>query len=138
MGRVTERIKVQNLIDVYNAAEGDLAETDIRTVEIDAMVDTGAAHLCLPPAAIKKLGLLASGSQRVRTANGAVTRRIFKGADVTIKERSTETAVMENDDDTPALIGYIILEMLDFVVDPKGQKVIPNPEHDGKWIMDLY
>jgi hypothetical protein len=27
---------------------------------------------------------------------------------------------------------------LDFVVDPKSQKVIANPAHEGKWMADLY
>lgn len=46
--------------------------------------------------------------------------------------------VMENDVTTPLLIGYLVLETMDFVVDTKSQRIILNPEHDGKWIMDLY
>jgi hypothetical protein len=46
--------------------------------------------------------------------------------------------VMENDAATPPLIGYLVLEAMDFVVDPKSQQVIPNPTHEGKWIIDLY
>ena len=45
---------------------------------------------------------------------------------------------MENDETTPALIGFLVLEHMDFVPDPKSQKIIGNPEHDGKWVMDLY
>ena len=45
---------------------------------------------------------------------------------------------MENDESTPALVGYVVLETLDFVVDPKANKVIPNPAHEGKWMADLY
>jgi len=30
------------------------------------------------------------------------------------------------------------LEALDFVVDPKTQKMIPNPANEGKWMADLY
>ena len=52
--------------------------------------------------------------------------------------RSFVMEVMENDDDTPSLIGYLPLEALDLVVDPKSQKVIPNPAHESKWVADLY
>jgi len=45
---------------------------------------------------------------------------------------------MENDETTPALIGYLILEDLDLVPDAKSRKLIPNPAHDGKWVMDLF
>ena len=74
----------------------------------------------------------------VNTANGLVERRIFGSAEITIKGRSEIFSVMQNDETTPPLIGYVILEMLDFVVDPKSQQLIPNPAHDGKWILDLY
>ena len=46
--------------------------------------------------------------------------------------------VMENDPDTPPLIGYLLLEATDLTIDPKSQSVIPNPAHDGKWVADLY
>ena len=36
------------------------------------------------------------------------------------------------------LIGYLVLEVLDFVEDPKSQELIPNPAHEGKWILDLF
>lgn len=61
------------------------------------------------------------------TAHARTSRRIFRGALIELKGRSFVMDVMENDDDTPALIGYLLLEALDFVVDPKTQKVIPNP-----------
>ena len=74
----------------------------------------------------------------ISTANGKAMRRLFKGAEIELNGRSFVMDVMENDEATPALIGYLLLEALDFVVDPKTQKVIPNPNHNGKWIADLY
>ena len=74
----------------------------------------------------------------MRTANGNVGRRIFAGAKITIKDRTVEMQVMESDEKTPPLIGYLVLEALDFVVNPKTQGVMGNPEHDGEWIVDLY
>jgi len=45
---------------------------------------------------------------------------------------------MENKDDSvPALIGYLVLEEMDWVVDPKSG-IIGNPKNDGKWIIDMY
>ena len=137
MGRTLEKVKVQNFVDLFNATQGDLDTSQVRTAEIEAVVDTGATYLCLPPTVIEQLGLLYARTQTVTTANGPAERRFFKGADITIKDRNIEMAVMENDEATPPLIGYLILEALDFVVDPKANRLIPNPEHDGKWIADL-
>ena len=38
----------------------------------------------------------------------------------------------------PVLIGQIPLELLDWVVDPKGQRLIGNPEHGGEQIMEVF
>ena len=34
-------------------------------------------------------------------------------------------SVMESDETTPPLVGYVVLEVLDFVVDPKSQESSP-------------
>ncbi len=137
MGQVVEKVKVRNFGDIFNAAQGSLDEKEIRTAEVDAIVDTGSTLLCLPPPVIAELGLLCTHSQSVQTANGAVERKVFGGAEITIRERGVQMEVMENDPTTPPLVGYLILEALDFVIDTKAQELIPNPKHDGKWIMDL-
>jgi len=38
----------------------------------------------------------------------------------------------------PNLLGQIPLEVLDFVVDSKGQKLIPNPAHGGEQMVEEY
>jgi len=138
MGKTFEKVVVKNFGDILKKSEGLIKEDEIRTVNIDALADTGAAYLCLQPDVIKNLGLLYSHVQSVRTANGIVERRIFAGADITINGRTIQMQVMENDKTTPPLIGYIVLEAMDYVVDPKTHKVIPNPASDGKWVMDLF
>ena len=72
------------------------------------------------------------------TANGRVERRIFDGATIIIQGREIQMQVMENDETTPPLIGFLVLETMDLVVDTKSQKIIGNPKHDGEWIVDLY
>ena len=58
-------------------------------------------------------------------------------AEITIKDRTIEMQVVENDMTTPPLIGYLVLETMDFVIDTKAQQLIGNPEHDGQWVVDL-
>ena len=45
---------------------------------------------------------------------------------------------MEAPDGVPVLIGQIPLEILDFVVDPKQQRIIGNPAHGGEWVIEAY
>lgn len=138
VGRVTDKVMVQNYVDMVLASAGNIGSGEVRTIEVEAVVDTGATYLCLPPSLIQKLGLTYSRTRTVTTANGIVERRVYKGADVTIQGRNEQMSVMENDESTPPLIGYVVLEVLDFVVDPKSQRLIPNPEHEGRWMADLY
>lgn len=138
MGRIVEKITVRNAYDIHDASKDRIPVSEIRSIEVDAIVDTGATYVCLGRSDIEKLGLPFHKSVEIKTANGKASRRTFEGAKIQLKDRSFIMEVMENDDDTPALIGYLLLEALDFVADPKTQKVIPNPEHDGKWMADLY
>jgi len=138
MGKTIEKVIVKNYGDILKSTEDLIEDKEIRIKELKAIVDTGAAYLSLPPKVISELGLLYSHTRNVTTANGLVDRRIFGGATIKIQDREIQMEVMENDQTTPALIGYLVLESMDFVVVPKYQKIIPNPEHDGKWVMDLY
>jgi hypothetical protein len=36
------------------------------------------------------------------------------------------------------LIGQLPLEALDFVVDPRGRRIIGNPAHGGELMYDLF
>ncbi len=137
MGTVTEKVTLKNFVDIVNSSKTLIPQESVKTVEIEAIVDTGAAFLCLPPVVIQELGLLYIRSRQVVTANGIVSRRIFGGALIMIQEREIQMEVMENDELTPPLIGYLVLEDMDLLVDVKGQKLIPNPAHEGKWITDL-
>ena len=136
MGRTIEKVKIQNYTDIVDAKKGLIAESEIRTVEVEGIADTGATYLCLPPSVIEQLGLLYSHSRRVKTVDGIVERRFFGGADITIQGRNEQMSVMENDYQTPALIGFLVWTTLDFVVDAVSQTLMPNPEHDGKWMAD--
>jgi len=138
MGRVTEKLLVKNYVDVANASAGIIKPEQIRLLETDAIVDTGATYVCLSRKNIETLGLPFHNTINIKTANGKASRRTFEGAKIELKGRSFVMEVMENDEDTPALIGYLLLEALDFVVDPKTQSVIPNPAHEGKWVADLF
>jgi hypothetical protein len=41
-------------------------------------------------------------------------------------------------EECPVLIGYIPLELLDFVVNPRAQSLIGNPEHGGEFMFDMF
>lgn len=138
MGRVMVRIHVENATDVVRAAAGEIHQNQVRRIELDALVDTGATLLCLPKSIIDQLGLVLRDKRRATTANGVVERGIYQVVNLTILGRTCSIDVMELPEDTPGLVGYLAFENLDLVVDPKSQTVGPNPAHEGEFVMDLY
>jgi clan AA aspartic protease len=139
MGRVLVTVKAEHMGDVLNAAQGLSDPKQIRSIEVqDALVDTGATMLSLPKRYIAQLGLLPLRTRRARTAAGSVEVQIFSTVRVTVQGRDCPSDVLEVPDDCPVLVGQLILEALDFVVDPVNQRVIGNPEHGGEQIYELY
>ena len=139
MGRVVVKARIENLGDLWKVREGKLKTELVRTVEVDdALVDTGATMLCMPKKLIKKLGLKKISSRRMRTATGSEMTHIYDAVTLTIQGRDCRIDVSEVSEECPVLIGQVPLELLDFVVDPKRQKLIGNPEHGGKFMYDAF
>ena len=138
MGRVTCEALVENLEDSWDVEKKLLAPDAARKLVIaQALVDTGAAFLSLPSRMIKQLGLKQRGSKRVMTSGGVAQADMYDAVRLTIQGRDCILQVLEVPDAVPPLVGYIALELLDFVVDPKAQKLIGNPEHGGEHMYDL-
>ena len=139
MGRVTTKVVVENFQDSLDADRKMLAKDKIRRIEVnDALVDTGAAYLTLPKKMVKALGLKKFGEKRFITTAGERMAGMFAAARLTIMDRTCTVDVMEAPDGVPVLVGQIPLEILDFVVDPKRQRIIGNPAHGGEWVIEAY
>jgi len=139
MGRVVVTAKIENLSDLFKVTEGTLAPGAVRTVEVaDALVDTGATLLCMPLHLIEQLGLTPTRKRRVRTASGQRDANIYEAVRLNVQGRVCTIEVADIADGCPVLIGQIPLEILDFVVDPIGQRLIGNPEHDGEQMIEIF
>src|SRR5438105_15219077 len=139
MGRVVVSARIENLEDLFLARTGHKTTDEVRTLEVDdALVDTGANMLSLPKSLIKKLGLKKFTSRTMRTAKGPVKTDIYDAVRLTIQDRNCTIDVCQVAEGCPVLIGQVPLEMLDFVVDPKRQRLIGNPEHGGEFMVDAF
>jgi predicted aspartyl protease len=139
MGKVIVSAKIENLSDVDMLQKAAITEDQIRCVNVsDALVDTGATGLSLPTRLIQQLGLYPVRLRKARTSAGNVSLQTYSAVRLTIQDRDCLTDVTEIPDDCPALIGQIPLELLDFVVDPVGRRLIGNPEHGGEHMIEMY
>ncbi len=126
MGRVTEKIKLSNFVEPE------------KSVEVEALIDTGAMMLVLPQNIVDELGLRKMQERTVRYADYRTkVRSIYGGVIVDINGRSDLFSVIAEAKGTQPLVGQIVLEQLDLIVDPVARKVLPNPRAADMLIVDL-
>src|SRR2546429_1534418 len=129
MGKVITRIKVENWLDAELLAVGARKDKP-RIVETDALVDTGAVKFYLKSSIIQQLGLRPIGEIKSRTMSArSEPRTVFSPVALEIQGRTGRFDVVEVPDSLPNIVRQIPLEDLDWVVDCRHQKLIPNPEH---------
>ena len=139
MGKVLVTAKIENLEDLFDVEKGLISPGAARSVEVqDALVDTGATTLLLPKSMIASLGLRPLRVRQARGLGGSLAKPMFRAVRLTIQGRDCAIDVGEIGDEFPVLIGQVPLELLDWVVDPKGQRLIGNPEHGGQHIMEVF
>ncbi|HXG82395.1 MAG TPA: retropepsin-like aspartic protease [Pyrinomonadaceae bacterium] len=121
MGRITTQVKITNFIDAT------------KSVEINALVDTGASYLTLPGAWKNRLGDLRKIEDvEVETATGEIRAAEIYAA-VSIKVANFREVVSEilfidmeksDDGEYEPLIGYLVLEAIPVAVDMLGHRLV--------------
>jgi predicted aspartyl protease len=126
-GRFSVEVEMSNDEDVYRASAGIIPPEQIRRARVRGVVDTGATRLVIPAVLAQQLGLGISGSTKVRYADGRTAERpIAQRIRLAYGGReSIFNAIVEPGRES-VLIGAIVLEDLDFLVDCIGQRLVPR------------
>jgi clan AA aspartic protease len=138
MGNVMTPMKISNSADVEIARRGLMPPESVRSVRIEALVDTGATMLALPEDVVRELGAPSLGTRKARDARGIVFELTWVGdlrIEILGREMTTDALVLPSGA-TP-LIVQIPLEALDLVVDPKSRELRVNPESPDAPLLDL-
>jgi predicted aspartyl protease len=127
MGRFSVEVDLANTKDVLRADDGRISPDQIRRARVRGVVDSGATRLVISQKIADQLGLEVVGSSKVRYADGRTAdRSIVQGIQLSYGGReSIFSAVIEPDRES-ALIGAIVLEELDFVVDCTAGRLVPR------------
>ena len=128
MGEVRVQVKLFSVPDLAAVAAGKLAAKDVRSVEANGLVDTGAVRSCVPQPLLDRLGIRPYENMLVEYANGQKEAvGVAEGVRFEIlQRRSSDDALAVGDE---VLIGQTLLEKMDLVVDCAQQRVLPNPAH---------
>jgi clan AA aspartic protease len=107
---------------------GNARRPEIQPIEVEALVDTGALHICIPEHLALQLELeefdrreltFADGSQKVASYVGPLTVAVAN-------RRGLSGAMVVGDE---VLLGAIAMEDMDLVARPATRDVVPNPKN---------
>lgn len=138
VGRIIVDMHVENASDLELVALGQLTPDKVRTLDVRALVDTGTTYVSLTTSDIGLLGLRTVRRRSARTATGLAVQQIYSAVRVTVEGRDCLIEVAEVPDGTPALLGQVALELMDFWIDMKNKRLAGNPEHGGEWMIDAF
>ncbi len=132
-------VKLANAHDYFNAETGIISPDDIRRAEVEALVDTSANMLVLPAEVVKQLGLVEIQRRKARYADGrTAVRSVVSSVRLEIVGREGEFDVLAENAGTMPLIGQVVLEELDLIVDPRSKELRPNPESPDMPTVDVF
>jgi len=138
MGCVMTKIKLTNITDVDKAKEALIPAAEVRSFEVEGLVDTGAVLLVIPADLARALGVSEVERRTVRYADGhRAERSIVGGILIEILGRRMVGEAVVEAEGTDVLIGQIPLEALDLIVDPATRDLRKNPRSPGLAQNDL-
>ena len=129
-GRVRQvpiRFHVTNDEDLIRAEHGRIARNQVRRMLIKGAVDPRVCHLVLPEPAVKRLGLRRVGKVKV-LKRGRQTAKWdqVQGVRLELLGRQGTYSASVDPKRRTALIGFLVLEDLDLLVDCTHQRLVPR------------
>lgn len=103
-------------------------KSDLKAIEVQALADTGALHLCIPEHIAIQLSLEELEKREVIIADGSKKSVSYVGPiKIVFENRSCYTGALVLGDE--ALLGAIPMEDMDLILQPALRKVSVNPQN---------
>ena len=129
MGEVRASVVLENADDRGLARRGVIQPAAIRRVEADVLVDTDAVLVLLPQDMVETLGLEQIDKAVVTLANDQNVEMPRAGPlVVTALGRTMHTDCLVGPPRCEALLGQLVLEGLDLMIDPVKRQMTVRPE----------
>jgi predicted aspartyl protease len=127
MGRVIVVFELMNQADLILAEAGHLTPDKVRRTSLQGVVDTGATRLVLPKGVVDLLGLPLAGTATVHYGDKSSQKRDMANyAHVQLLGRGSVFDAIVEPNRTDALLGAIVLEALDLIVDCGRNELVPR------------
>jgi len=127
MGRFSVEFAIANFRDVARLAPGVPVYGNVKHLVVSGVVDSGAARLVLPKHVADQLQLTVDGEVTVRYADHRQEKRPrVSGVWIELNGRNGVFSAVIEPGRSDALIGAIVLEELDLLVDCSTQSLYPR------------
>jgi clan AA aspartic protease len=124
MSSTYTEITLKNPVDVDNAVNGLIKQSDVRQTTIQALVDTGSTELVINEKIRRKLGLRIVADCEIELADDRpVPCRETGAVEVHWKDREISCNAVVMTDHGEVLLGVLPMEALDLTVNPFLQEV---------------
>ncbi len=130
MGLVHAKMELINSRDIWRFEEGIIEEDQIRHMEVEFLVDTGACMLTINETIREQLGLPKLETRVAELANGDSIECDGVGpVEIRYANRRTWTPALVLPGNAEPLLGAIPMEDMYLVVELRTQRLIVNPQH---------
>jgi len=138
IGKVLVTATIENLNDLFAVGKGLLSGDQVRRVDVaDALIDTGDKGLLVPSRFVRLLGLEPLRIRPARTIAGPTPLQIYRAVRLSVQGRDCVSDVTEIPDNFLIIIGQVPLELMAWVVDLRGQRLMGNSEHGGEYMVEV-
>ncbi|MEM2299187.1 MAG: aspartyl protease family protein [Thermofilaceae archaeon] len=124
LGHIFVKATFYNAADYADYVLGKRKLEEVRRVEAEALVDTGATFPALPEDVIEELGLPVIAEHQAGTAEGVKSVKLAAQVIVKIEDRISGSLVIARPKGTTPLIGVVVLEQMGYRVDPATGKLV--------------
>ncbi len=129
MGQVKVFVELTNTTDLDNFQSKIISEKQVRIHSTEALIDTGPVLSMLQKEAIEQLGLRYRRKAIVSFADERKDEmEVYGPVSIKIKNREAIIEVLMGPPASEPLVGQIVLESLDLLVDCTKQTLIVRPE----------
>ena len=133
---IVKGIKISNVVEKIRVT--NFRDTS-KSVEIEAVIDMCATMSALPVDLIQELGLEKIDEVNVRYEDNSVRRKeVYGWIILEIAGRKAVFDVLAENEGAQPLIGQIVLERLDLIIEPTTRKVIPNPKSPDAPMIEIF
>ena len=134
MGQVHVHVVLTNHREAVMARLGQLDASRVHRYETEALIDTGAVRSTIPAAVAERLGLFRLRKTDAKYADGRVEEVDMTEA-VTVEILGRETEMNPMILGEQILLGVMVLEGLDLMVDCNRNRLVP---YQGTWDQPVF